>query len=146
VRNRVPGRDGAAPGGAKHMSDTEFNLNDFLIPEPVIETCRACGDQFLPREGDKSMFCRRCRRKYPDSLLKALPDNPFEYAIKLRTGEVWFFTGAEIQGDYVHLEFEDPQFGQGRRLWETPRDIPFCRGVDVRISDIVWCADAPDGS
>jgi hypothetical protein len=133
------------------MSETEppqLNLDDFRIPErPAAEPCAACGRRMMPRAiGEGPPFCLACRRKYPDSLLKATCD-PFEYALKLRTGEVWYFTEARIDGDYVHLDFTNhPLYNVP--YGEKPNPLPHCfeRGVEVRASDIVWCADAPDGS
>ena len=74
------------------------------------------------------------------ALAKSLHD-PFDYALKLRTGEVIRYDDASlISKDWLHL--------RGARLdggWkdENPR---FDRGIDVRISDIVWAKDAPYGS
>lgn len=83
--------------------------------------------------------CPDCRRKYPPSLLKAASDY-FDYALQLRTGEIIRFSQAAIHGEFVTLELQDNH--------EQPNALPypFPRGVDVRISDIVWCADAPEGS
>jgi hypothetical protein len=73
-------------------------------------------------------------------LIKSIYDN-FDYALKLRTGEVIRYTEASIiSNDWLHLE--------GARLDggledENPH---FDRGIDVRISDIVWAKDAPYGS
>ena len=83
-------------------------------------------------------------RSYPPSLLKAT-DDTFDYALKLTTGEIIRFSQATLHGDYVTLL---PAGG-----WNGPGfDPPFqghltCpRGVDVRLDQIVWCADAPEGS
>jgi hypothetical protein len=110
-----------------------------MADEPdLIAACDACGEQ-MP--GEAESVCRSCQRKLPPSLYKALGD-PFQYALRLRTGEVWCFSEAEIHGDYVTLSLDDFQEdGPPRR-----RVFPFARGVDVRIGDIVWCADAPNGS
>lgn len=77
-------------------------------------------------------------------LNKALHDSPYDYACKLRTGEVVRFVGAEWDGgEWIHLLLcEDPSL-DGKR-----HGLPIFgeRGVDVRLSDIVRAADAPDGS
>lgn len=118
----------------------EFNLDDYRVSDSSPEPCPACNRLMMPRS--KEEFCRNCQHKYPASLLKAAID-PFTYALKLRTGQVWYFEDAEIHGgDYVHLT----------GVTSDPNDLDaeaahvFERGVDVRVSDIVWCADAPDGS
>ena len=74
------------------------------------------------------------------ALAKSLSD-PFDYALKLRTGEVIRYEGADIVNkDWVHLK--------GARIdggWED-ENPHFDRGIDVRLSDIVWVKDAPYGS
>ena len=66
-------------------------------------------------------------------------DDEFMYAMKLRTGDVIEFTSAEILlgGIWIHLNNVEKNENQ-----------PFFaeRGMDVRISDIVWVMDAPHGS
>ena len=87
-----------------------------------------------PASEQFEFFCEACKAKYPPSLLKAVQD-PFNYACRLDTGEVINFESATIAGDYCTLEgIQQP----AARLFE--------RGLDVRVSAIVWCADAPDGS
>ena len=78
-----------------------------------------------------------------DALAKACQDNYFDYALKLRTGEVIRFTGARlISPGWVHLDVM-PKHSQ-------PEDMrlpyPADRGVDVRLTDVVWVMDAPEGS
>jgi hypothetical protein len=68
---------------------------------------------------------------WPRHLVKAVFDH-YSYRVKLRTGEVMDFEFAEssTRGDWVRL------FGvAGEEHWPE-------RGVDVRVSDIVWIADA----
>lgn len=77
------------------------------------------------------------------ALAKACCDNYFDYALKLRTGEVIRFVGAEVlTPEWIRLEVAS-QYAQ-------PEDnaLPFKadRGVEVRVSDIVWVMDAPEGS
>lgn len=74
------------------------------------------------------------------ALVKSLHD-PFDYALKLRTGEVIRYEDASlISKEWLHL--------QGARLDGGLKDENqrFDRGIDVRISDIVWAKDAPYGS
>jgi hypothetical protein len=77
-------------------------------------------------------------------LLKACQDC-FDYALKLSTGEIIRFSQAEIHGDYATLlgSPEDNTSLDGKK-----QGLPFVfdRGLDVRIANIIWCADAPEGS
>jgi hypothetical protein len=77
------------------------------------------------------------------ALAKACSD-PFDYALKLRTGEVIRFVEARIiSSGWIHLDVMPPDDCQpvGSNL-----PYPADRGVDVRIADIVWAMDAPEGS
>ena len=111
--------------------------------------CPSCGQNLgfygqnepddVPSETDWT-GCEVCLERIPPSLIKACGD-PFDYALKLRTGEIIFFESASIHGKFATLKIvDDPSTGQRT----TP--MPFPRGLDVRLSDIVWCADAPYGS
>jgi hypothetical protein len=111
--------------------------------------CGICGNSFevlipvfLPEdEGADNFdlnFCKTCQRRYPPSLIKASLDE-YDYACRLVTGEIIRFTSAAIHGDYVTL-------GVNTEEQERPLPFTFDRGIDVRIKDIVWCADAPNGS
>lgn len=76
------------------------------------------------------------------ALAKACYDE-FDYALRLRTGEVIRFYSAEIISQaWIHIS--------GVVIADVPASIslPYRadRGVDVRISDIVWVMDAPEGS
>ena len=70
-------------------------------------------------------------------LVKSIMDH-FSYALKLRTGEIIRFAEAEYcGGDWIHLVeacFQVP-------ISEKSQDFP--RGIDIRISDIVWAQDDP---
>jgi hypothetical protein len=99
--------------------------------------CIICQDR-----ASQDGICIHCQRTYPPALIKAVGD-PFDYALRLVTGEIFRFTSATIHGEYVTLE------GFGGSTGETlPQKMayPFPRGLDVRVSAIVWCADAPEGS
>lgn len=78
-----------------------------------------------------------------EALAKACTDKSFDYALRLRTGEVVRFVGATLLNrEWINIEL--PPDGQ----WDTPNPFPFDadRGIDIRISDIVWVMDAPNGS
>jgi len=82
----------------------------------------------------------------PDSLDKATEDQ-FIYAVRLRTGELMTFSKARLNGEWVHLS--DPDVITPDRLgarWDRGMEFVLDRGMDVRLADIVWCADAPFGS
>ena len=78
----------------------------------------------------------------PPALAKALRD-PFDYAMGLRDGTVIRFTEASMEpgSEWVHINFEG---WHGHEIVGQP--FTFERGLDVRISEIAWIADAPQGS
>jgi hypothetical protein len=91
------------------------------------------------------------RKGWPPSLAKAAVD-PFNYACRVHGVTYYFETcqdagngwvtlipsGAPDSGDVLHHNLTDNQ---------PNRSGPPCpRGIDVRVADIEWCADAPFGS
>lgn len=85
------------------------------------------------------------RLGWPSYLAKAAMD-PFTYAMGLRTGAVLVFeTARAITGspEWVRILAISEQTGL-----VSPTSYPFSmdRGMDIRLSDIVWVADAPYGS
>ena len=77
-----------------------------------------------------------------EALAKACYDHPFDYALKLRTGEVIrFYEARVINPEWIHIEFNTSDQLPEKR-------IPYLgeRGIDIRIADIVWVMDAPEGS
>lgn len=108
--------------------------------------CPACGSENPPPEGAaKSGAWAVCHahRKLPTYLVKAMVDE-FDYAVRLRTGEAIRFSSAEMLagGEFVRL------VGHGMDGGCDVEGLPYpCpRGVEVRLSDIVWVTDAPQGS
>jgi hypothetical protein len=77
---------------------------------------------------------------WPDALIKATLDD-FTYVLKLRSGEIIPFTSADacVAPGWVRLQID-----KTAELHQMP--FPFSRGLDVRVSDVVWVADAPSGS
>jgi len=77
----------------------------------------------------------------PDALIKACFDT-FDYALALRNGYVIRFEAASVSSDgkWVHLQMDYTLHAM------TGIDYSFDRGIDVRIEDILWVADAPEGS
>jgi len=70
-------------------------------------------------------------------------DDPFVYAMKLRTGEVLKFECAKmLNREWVHVTLHSVVNQPEENRIAYPAD----RGVDVRLSDIVWVMDAPEGS
>jgi hypothetical protein len=98
------------------------------------DDCAACGK----KHNDGSGVCPECTEKYGRHLAKAMVD-PFDFAIGLKTGPVMRFTGknVEVKGDWIELPDPDSVHGL---------PFPFCRGMQVRFTDIAWVADAPEGS
>lgn len=93
----------------------------------------------------------------PYPLAKSCGD-PFIYAMKLRSGEIVVYEEANIKGEWVNLsgikEFHQPSLVAHPvppprtypQLLDLNGPMTFERGMSVRISDIVWVADAPWGS
>jgi hypothetical protein len=113
----------------------------------ITEQCIACNTLIVhpapqPDEYYKPI-CDACYARYPDELIKAVGD-PFEYAMRLTSGELIRFESAIIKGEWVHItgsgytKYNEPVFP------ELPHPCP--RGISVRISEIVWVADAPNSS
>ena len=106
--------------------------------------------QFLKaihRRYDDWKFARHSDEKIhagylPPSLTKAMMDN-FDYAMGLTNGmEIRFTSAAYLNREWVHLRL--PGYQSGMDNDSLPHS--FQRGIDVQIDQIVWCADAPDGS
>jgi hypothetical protein len=87
-------------------------------------------------------LCPSCILLYPPAILKAMEDYPFMYAIGLRDGTVLFIEGVTgVHGDWIKVVLWDGIPEQAKQL---TKNFPPCpRGVYVRLSDIVWAADAP---
>lgn len=122
------------------------------MPQLMCWNCEACGVMQArseePEQGpgwaELAHVCPSCAGNYPESLLKACHDE-FDYALMVQGGSVFRFRRAQLQGRFVHLSgvFEVnfmPVDG------ERYKGYSFDRGVDVRLADILWCADAPEGS
>jgi len=75
---------------------------------------------------------------WPDTLIKAEVDPFFYLAFVQNLGLVYFTSADYERPGWVHLNLD----GQDRNKLVAP----FCRGVDVRLEDIRWVADAPLGS
>lgn len=113
-----------------------------MIPETTIPNYDSPEAVFLREDAEK-------KTKWLESLLgsealaKACNDDNFDYALKLRTGEVVRFVGARVlSSGWVRVYLDE------HKRWDTANPFPFKadRGVDIRISEIVWVMDAPDGS
>lgn len=100
--------------------------------------------------GDGIYVCGIHVHAYPPSLVKAAGDY-FDYALQLSNGTVLTFRRATLHGVYATLHNDEGAAypTTAGKTWtedKFPLAYPCPRGVDVRISEIVWCADAPEGS
>ena len=75
----------------------------------------------------------------PPSLERALVETA-DYAVRLRTGELVRFTRAERRGAFVVLHAAG---GPAADLPIAESLAAFPHGLEVRISEIVWCARGP---
>ena len=86
---------------------------------------------------------------WPPALAKASVDDDFEYVLALRGGLVIYFRGAQEHADSLEwVTLFSPRFLTGRPITreETDYAATFERGLEVRVSEIQWAADAPWGS
>ena len=87
---------------------------------------------------------------WPPALIKAVND-PFDYAMKLKDGTTIFFEYVEPNGkhnEWVWVRLSDLHRGGDvyARSFNHTVKIGQDRGLEVRLSEIVWVADAPFGS
>ena len=95
--------------------------------------CVVCGDTalVLPHES----ACATCKTKYPAPLITACYDQAWTYALGLRSGMTFVFSGASIVGDWVYLQ-PDNTFVPGQIV--PGLDLERRCGVAVRAEDIMW--------
>ncbi len=105
-----------------------------------LSNCAICGIEIV--EGE--IVCDRCSKNVPPSLLKACVD-PFDYALGLKDGTIIRFEEAEIHGKWVTVRGTPNGYNEQPCRKEVFGHL-FPRGLDLRIDDIYWCADAPDDS
>jgi hypothetical protein len=75
----------------------------------------------------------------PEALAKAVSDNPFQYALMLRDGTIIEFEGATPpSAGWILLDRP--------KIVNRGYDACLERGMEVRLQEIVWVADAPHGS
>lgn len=77
-----------------------------------------------------------------DVISKSMSD-PFSYTAKLRTGELVVFESSQFYPgrSFIHLVGVEMIRPPGSDSEFPVKDTAFERGVDVRISDIVWVRD-----
>ncbi len=88
--------------------------------------------------------------KIPWPLKKATQDE-FSYACEINNGMIVKFSKAEINGEWVTLSETNGTIDltYSPKICSFDATSPlmsFPRGIVVKISDIVWVADAPFGS
>ena len=114
----------------------------------LLTMCSVCHHQMLEDRAGSMDACPTCVATIGDVLVKAVTDD-FDYAIGLRTGDVIRFTSAHYAGDnWIYLVGVD-NWGDNSALLRNHREDhnnPCPRGLQVRVTDIVWAADAPNGS
>jgi hypothetical protein len=111
-------------------------------------TCLVEGCDSPPRRGRGwPDICERHATRYPPSLIKAACD-PYDYALRIVTGEVVYFYACTLHEDWVHIEALDGDLRRSlhAEIKEADLSIKAERGLDIRLEHIVWCADAPFGS
>jgi len=103
--------------------------------------CKVCARRIQGSSG-RTIVCSECSVEWPPALLKATIDKPSDYALRLRSGELIYFWGANLVGSFAQLALTHREDRQqiGLSLHRFPN------GIEVSLADIVWCAEAPDGS
>jgi hypothetical protein len=87
---------------------------------------------------------------WPEVLIKSV-DDPFDYAVGLKDGRIIFFHYAEPCGknnEWALLTLDDLHKDTNAYLQSMNYRVGVGkdRGLEVRVSEIVWAADAPFGS
>jgi hypothetical protein len=86
---------------------------------------------------------------WPAPLAKAAVDRHFDYAIGLRNGTVVRFQGGTPSEDmqWITIDSDGLQILRGgTEVDRIPNSFSFERGLAIRVSEIMWAADAPEGS
>lgn len=121
---------------------TGENIDRTSLADRIARWWRRC-KAWIHNRVDPYESLKAERAGWPPSLVKACFDQ-FDYAVKLRSGEHWYVSEATfINKDWVHLRMAE--YGRSPDMGGKPPHT-FARGVDVRVDQIVWFADAPDGS
>lgn len=85
------------------------------------------------------------RATWPAALIKAIGDN-WGFRMKLRTGEVFKFGSAEpINDEWVHIPIKQDFVREHMRHLSQVFGEVHERGIDIRVSDIVWIVDSESG-
>lgn len=113
-----------------------------LVEKFRVRRCPVCERLFHP-----SWCWTTCGRCLPGPLSKAL-DDPFDYAIGLRSGRVIRFNECSLDGGWLLIDNVMENNVPVLTTTHEGKPWPFCfdRGIAVRLADIEWCADAPHGS
>jgi hypothetical protein len=100
----------------------------------------------VPQKGNRDPL-EDLTGELPPALVKAIFD-PFDYVLGLRDGRIIHFQEAKLCGSnkWVNLFGNGHGFKNEGAIEVTGIDHEFPRGINVRISDIMWVADAPNGS
>ncbi len=103
--------------------------------QPSVYEADKCQEDF-----ERSLFAKG----WPSHLVKAVGDS-FDYAAFVRGLGVVRFTSAEVSGDGTFVRLRDWHVEPyDARPGVFPYGCP--RGIEVRVADLVWVADAPEGS
>jgi hypothetical protein len=88
-------------------------------------------------EDDAFDFETKCQRLLGSHVLAKSCIDTFDYVMKLSTGEqIRYESATVLADDWLHLS----------EACDFPHGPEYPRGIDVRVSAIVWVKDAPFGS
>jgi len=74
------------------------------------------------------------------SVFAKAQEDPFRYACRLRTGESFSFEYAVITGEWAHFTQCRDMTGFPEPMLQTNPKLD--RGLDVRVSEIIWMLDS----
>lgn len=145
VNNACAVLNATHPNGIRHYVVHADHSKPPVAAESEHPYAKWCQIQLTSDDSLKSISLNEAKALalgYPPSLAKACVDDPWQYALKLRTGDIIEFSGANpINAEWVCLGIEpSPYEPKGNLPYPAPR------GIDVRVADIVWVMDAPYGS
>lgn len=126
-----------------YCSECGGSLDPLGFEHECVRRCVVCDCREIA-VGPHGGACEQHARRFPPALLKAAGD-PFDYALRLVTGEIVYFNECDLYDGWAHVSAFDDDL---RKSWHgtTPFEIKADRGLDVRLEHIVWVADAPWGS
>lgn len=118
-------------------SDLQTVADELL--EEKLSQCNSCHQH---KVSEFQGTCDVCAERFGPHICKAIRD-PFDYVVGLRSGAVIHFTGEDVKivGEWIVIKGVEEETSKSKLF-----PFPCPRGVQIRLSEIAWFADAPMGS